>query len=82
MTRVSTCATIRHKEEHEWHHLEHAPDYRSCPFLKTVKEEDGGCCEMAPGGGCLYARANPKYKAGKSGGKRWDGDGFSGKKRK
>ncbi|KAE9370453.1 hypothetical protein N431DRAFT_442286 [Stipitochalara longipes BDJ] len=76
---IFTCPSIRHKEEHEWHHLELAPDYRTCPNLRTVEEEDGGCCEMAPGGGCLYAGGKPKYKAGRkeTGKGRWDGDDFS-----
>jgi hypothetical protein len=78
MTRVSTCSTIRHKEEHEWHHLESAPDYRTCPDLKTEEEVDGGCCEMAPGSTCLYIGKNTMYKARRKGdGKgRWDGDDF------
>jgi len=80
MTRVKNCPPIRHKEEHEWHHLESAPDYRSCPDLKLVEEEDGGCCEMKPGGGCLYARGMQKYKAGKKGKGWWDGGDVSGRK--
>jgi hypothetical protein len=69
---------IRHKEEHEWHHLESASDYRACPDLKTEEEVDGGCCEMAPGGTCLYLGRNTIHKARRKGdGKgRWDGDDF------
>lgn len=78
MTRVSVCETIRHKEEHEWHHLESAPDYRSCPALRAVEEVDGGCCEMAPRGTCPYVGKRTMFTAREPGdGKgQWDGDDF------
>ena len=78
MTRVTTCEYIRHKEEYEWHHLESAPDYRTCPDLKQEDEVDKGCCEMAPGGTCLWVENRTMYEVrepgdGKGG---WDGDDF------
>jgi hypothetical protein len=78
MTRVATCEYIRHKEEHEWHHLEPAPDYRTCPDLKTKDEVDGGCCEMGPAGTCLWVGSRTTYRVREPGdGKgRWDGDDF------
>lgn len=87
MTRVVTCADVRHKEEHEWHHLESAPDYRTCPDLSTVEEEDGWCCEMAPGGGCLYSGGGMgngiRYTVRRKGDGlgAWDGDDFEGARR-
>ena len=42
-----------------------------------MEEEDGGCCGMKPGGGCLYARRTQKFKAGKKGKGWWDGDEVS-----
>jgi len=78
MTRVDTCYSIKHKEEHEWHHLESAPDYRSCPNLKTFEEVDRGCCEMGSGETCPYVGEKTMFTARTPGdGKgRWDEDDF------
>jgi hypothetical protein len=78
MTRVTTCEHNHHKEEHAWHHLESVPDYRACPDLKQEDEVDEGCCEMGPGGTCLWVENRTMYKVREPGdGKgRWDGDDF------
>jgi hypothetical protein len=78
MTRVSTCSIIRQKKEHEWRQLESAPNFRTCPDLKMEEEVDGGCCEMAPGGTCLYVGKSTLHRVTKKGDgkRRWDADDF------
>jgi hypothetical protein len=78
MTRIDTCRSIQHKEEHEWHHLEHAPDFRDCSNLKIFEEVGGGSCQMAPDGTCPFAGGETMLteRAPGDGKGRWDGDDF------